>query len=92
MSVATTSPAGQHSSRRSSRCPRPGSSRGPGTSFNTIPPNDYSYWETINALVQQERSGLLHPHGLRHLRPQHATQPDILDNRTRPLTTVLDHE
>ena len=30
---------------------------------------------------------LLHPHRLRHLRTQHATQPGILDKRARPLTT-----
>jgi hypothetical protein len=30
---------------------------GSGTSFNTIPPNDHSYWETINGLVQQEPAG-----------------------------------
>ena len=30
---------------------------GSGRSFNTIPPNDYSYWETINGLVQQEPPG-----------------------------------
>ena len=26
-------------------------------SFNTIPPNDFGYWETINELVQQEPAG-----------------------------------
>ena len=25
-----------------------------GTSFNTIPPNDFGYWETVNELIQQE--------------------------------------
>ena len=30
---------------------------GSGIAFNTIPPNDFSYWETINALVQQEPAG-----------------------------------
>ena len=25
-----------------------------GTSFNTIPPNDYGYWETVDELIQQE--------------------------------------
>jgi len=30
---------------------------GCGRSFNTIPPNDYSYWDTINTLVQQEPPG-----------------------------------
>ena len=30
---------------------------GSGRSFNTIPPNDFSYWETINGLVQQEPPG-----------------------------------
>ena len=37
---------------------------GSGTSFNTIPPNDYSYWETINALVQQEPPGAGDPETL----------------------------
>jgi hypothetical protein len=27
---------------------------GSGTAFNTVPPNDYSYWQTVNGLVQQE--------------------------------------
>jgi hypothetical protein len=27
---------------------------GSGVSFNTIPPNDYSYWELLNDVVQQE--------------------------------------
>ena len=30
---------------------------GSGTSFNTIPPNDFTFWEAINALVQQEPPG-----------------------------------
>ena len=30
---------------------------GSGTSFNTIPPNDFGYWEAINSLVQQEPAG-----------------------------------
>jgi hypothetical protein len=30
---------------------------GSGVSFNTIPPNDFGYWETINGLVQQEPPG-----------------------------------
>ena len=37
---------------------------GSGTSFNTIPPNDYSYWETINTLVQQEPPGAGDPETL----------------------------
>jgi hypothetical protein len=28
-----------------------------GAAFNTIPPNDYSYWEIVNELVQQEPPG-----------------------------------
>jgi hypothetical protein len=30
---------------------------GSGTSFNTIPPNDFTFWEAINNLVQQEPAG-----------------------------------
>ena len=30
---------------------------GSGVSFNTIPPNDSTYWESVNALVQQEPAG-----------------------------------
>lgn len=30
---------------------------GSGVAFSTIPPNDFSYWETINDLVQQEPPG-----------------------------------
>ena len=30
---------------------------GSGVAFNTIPPNDFGYWEAINALVQQEPAG-----------------------------------
>ena len=30
---------------------------GSGVAVNTIPPNDFGYWETINALVQQEPAG-----------------------------------
>jgi hypothetical protein len=30
---------------------------GSGRSFNTIPPNDFTYWDTINTLVQQEPPG-----------------------------------
>src|SRR5271165_1124216 len=34
-----------------------------GKSFNTIPPNDYSYFETINELVQQEPADAQNSHG-----------------------------
>jgi hypothetical protein len=37
---------------------------GSGTSFNTIPPNDFSYWETINGLVQREPPGAGDPETL----------------------------
>lgn len=37
---------------------------GSGRSFNTIPPNDYSFWETINGLVQQEPPGAVDPETL----------------------------
>jgi hypothetical protein len=37
---------------------------GSGTSFNTIPANDFSYWETINGLVQQEPPGAGDPETL----------------------------
>src|SRR5580693_1742016 len=30
---------------------------GSGRSFNTVPPNDFSYWDTVNTLVQQEPPG-----------------------------------
>jgi hypothetical protein len=30
---------------------------GSGRSFNTIPPNDFTYWDTVNDLVQQEPPG-----------------------------------
>ena len=30
---------------------------GSGVSFNTVPPNDFTYWETVNSLVQQEPAG-----------------------------------
>ena len=32
-----------------------------GKAFNTIPPNDYGFWEMINALVQQESVDALDP-------------------------------
>jgi hypothetical protein len=34
---------------------------GSGTSFNTIPPNDFSYWETVNSAVQREPAGAGEP-------------------------------
>jgi hypothetical protein len=37
---------------------------GSGTSFNTLPPNDFSYWQAINALVQQEPAGAGDPETL----------------------------
>ena len=37
---------------------------GSGRSFNTIPPNDFTYWETINTLVQQEPPGAGDPETL----------------------------
>jgi hypothetical protein len=37
---------------------------GSGTSFNTLPPNDFSFWEAINALVQQEPAGAGDPETL----------------------------
>ena len=40
--------------RRRLRPRRPGSSKRSGMSFNTIPPNDYGFWEIVNELVQQE--------------------------------------
>ena len=30
---------------------------GSGMSFNTVPPNDFTYWEMVNGLVQQEPAG-----------------------------------
>jgi hypothetical protein len=37
---------------------------GSGVAFNTIPPNDFGYWEAINALVQQEPPGAGDPETL----------------------------
>jgi hypothetical protein len=37
---------------------------GSGVSFNTVPPNDFSYWDTINTLVQQEPPGAGDPETL----------------------------
>ncbi len=37
---------------------------GSGVSFNTIPPNDVTYWDTVNALVQQEPVGAGEPETL----------------------------
>ena len=34
---------------------------GSGTSFNTIPPNDLTYWETVNSAVQREPAGAGEP-------------------------------
>jgi hypothetical protein len=34
---------------------------GSGKAFNTVPPNDFSYWETVNELVQQEPAGAGEP-------------------------------
>jgi hypothetical protein len=34
---------------------------GSGTSFNTIPPNDFTYWETVNSAVQREPAGAGEP-------------------------------
>ncbi|WIX76848.1 DUF1254 domain-containing protein [Amycolatopsis carbonis] len=37
---------------------------GSGVSFNTIPPNDFTYWDMINNLVQQEPAGAGEPETL----------------------------
>jgi hypothetical protein len=34
---------------------------GSGVSFNTIPPNDFNYWETVNTVVQDEPVGAGEP-------------------------------
>jgi hypothetical protein len=34
---------------------------GSGVAFNTIPPNDFSYWESVHELVQQEPAGAGEP-------------------------------
>ena len=34
---------------------------GSGVPVNTIPPNDFSYWEMVNGLVQQEPAGIADP-------------------------------
>ena len=34
---------------------------GTGVAFNTIPPNDFSFWETVHELVQQEPAGAGEP-------------------------------
>ncbi len=39
---------------------------GSGTSINTIPPKDYTYWDTINGLVQQEPPEAGDPETSRH--------------------------
>ena len=39
---------------------------GTGKVINTIPPNDFSYFETINDLVQKEPAGALDPEILGH--------------------------
>ena len=47
-------------SSRAARCrhprrdPRDHVRRGSGVTFNTIPPNDFGFWETVNELVQDE--------------------------------------
>jgi hypothetical protein len=52
---------------------------GSGTSFSTIPPNDFAYWETINGLVQRRhRPGRRCPqaeHSDRVLLPLHRHHP-----------------
>ena len=40
---------------------------GSGLTFNTIPPNDFGFWETVNALVQDEVVGATDPEILGHL-------------------------
>jgi hypothetical protein len=37
---------------------------GTGVSFNTVPPNDFGYWETIHGLVQQEPTDASDPETL----------------------------
>jgi hypothetical protein len=37
---------------------------GSGLAFNTVPPNDYTFWDTINELVQHEPAGAGDPHTL----------------------------
>jgi hypothetical protein len=34
---------------------------GSGTAFNTVPPSDYTYWELVDGLVQQEPAGAGEP-------------------------------
>jgi hypothetical protein len=34
---------------------------GSGVPFNTVPPNDFSYWETVNSAVQREPAGAGEP-------------------------------
>jgi hypothetical protein len=47
--LAGESPLGQDPPQAESRFVE-----GSGVSFNTVPPNDFSYWELLNDLVQQE--------------------------------------
>ena len=53
---APRSPRSSPGTRRSGprRGARDALHRGSGTSFNTIPPNDYGFWETVNELIQHE--------------------------------------
>ena len=46
--------------------PRPETTfhEGSGLSFNTVPPNDYTFWDTTNELVQHEPVGAGQPHTL----------------------------
>ncbi len=47
--------------------PRPKFVEGTGLTFNTIPPSDFGFWETINALIQDEAVGATDPEILGHL-------------------------
>ena len=40
---------------------------GTGLTFNTIPPSDFGFWETVNALVQDEAIGATDPEVMGHL-------------------------
>ena len=64
----------RHPPPRRLRCPHPRPTvpettfvEGSGLTFNTIPPNDVGFFETVNALLQDEAAGATDPEILGHL-------------------------
>ena len=66
-SVATLLEGEIRSRRRRPRCPRPPSSRARGLTFNTIPPTDAGFFETVHALLQDEPADAADPEIIGHL-------------------------